>query len=137
MTAGDRKHLVRPCPLCGSRQGARLAPLAFRVFDDSPICGSVSLAVCGSCGFAFNDTPDTQARYDAYYRQNAYYCSAATTGSGGASPQDAERFQALYRRVAPHLRCPGAAIVDVGCARGGLLSVLAQNGCEWTRFRSA
>lgn len=122
------RHLVRACPLCGSRLGLELGSLCFRVFDDLPVSGSVHLVACSACGFAFYDCADTQADFDRYYRQNAYYLTAVTTGSGGASPRDSERFEALFQRLAPHIAGPGAAIFDVGCARGGLLAVLAQHG---------
>lgn len=127
MSTGIRS-LVRSCPLCGSQSGENLGSLCFRVFDDLPISGSVQLVSCSGCGFAFYDTADSQADFDRYYRQNAYYSTAVTTGSGGASPHDTVRFEALFQRLAPHMPGIDAAIFDVGCARGGLLSVMARHG---------
>jgi len=125
----DTTHtLDRPCPLCQSNLGSNLGSLCYKVFDNSPITGNVSLVICDICGFAFYNTPDTQADFDRYYRQNAYYCTAATTGSGGENSHDTMRFEALFQRLAPHIPSPDAAIIDVGCARGGLLNIIAQHG---------
>jgi len=127
MSHGTRA-LARSCPLCDSRLGLDLGALRFRTFDNLPIAGSVHMVVCEACGFAFYDTGDSQADFDRYYRQNAYYCSALTAGSGGAGPRDAARFEALFQRLVPHLPGPQPAIFDIGCARGGLLGVLARHG---------
>lgn len=120
--------LVRPCPLCRSNLGSNLGSLCFKVFDNSPITGNVSLVSCDICGFAFYDTTDTQADFDRYYKQNAYYCTASTTGSGGVNLQDTLRFEALFHRFAPYIPGSDAAIFDIGCARGGLLSIISNHG---------
>ena len=120
--------LVRPCPLCRSTSGHLIENLYFEVFDDSAITGDCSLVVCARCGFAFNDTSSSQADFDHYYRQNAYYYTATTAGTGGLGANDLKRFEKLYERVAPLIPNKQSSIFDIGCAKGGLLSVLAQRG---------
>lgn len=122
------RSLTRPCPQCGARFGRDLIPLRFQVFDDSPLTGTFSMAVCAYCGAAFYDTPSQQSDFDRYYRGNTYYFTSATSGSGGSTPADQRRFEALARRLASYLPQRDSAIFDVGCAKGGLLAVLAEHG---------
>jgi 2-polyprenyl-3-methyl-5-hydroxy-6-metoxy-1,4-benzoquinol methylase len=88
------------------------------------------MVVCEHCGAAFYDTPSRQSDYDRYYRGNAYYYTSENIGSGGSTPADRQRFAALARRLAPCIPRPDAAIFDIGCAKGGLLAVLAEHGHE-------
>ena len=126
-----RNHpLTRPCPLCSSASGLLLADLHFAVFDDSAISGHSALVVCSTCGFAFYDTSSRQADFDRYYEQNAYYCTGTASGTGGLGERDLARFEKLCERISPLLPHRQVAIFDVGCAKGGLLKVLARNGYE-------
>lgn len=122
------RALIRPCPQCGAHRGRELSQLRFQVFDDSPLAGACSLVVCQDCGAAFYDTPAKQSDYNRYYQANAYYFTSTTSGSGGATPAERRRFEGLARRLAPYLPRTDAAIFDVGCAKGGLLTVLAEHG---------
>ncbi|MBF0530245.1 MAG: class I SAM-dependent methyltransferase [Deltaproteobacteria bacterium] len=122
--------LHRPCPLCGSRVGRNLADLHFEVFHNSPISGSFSLVICDRCGLAFFETSSTQADFNLYYQENGYYYSASTAGSGGSSQEEILRYQAIAQRLAAHLPHKHVALFDVGCGKGGLLAVLAQNGFQ-------
>lgn len=122
------RALIRPCPRCGGRRGRELALLRFQDFDDSPLAGAFALVACEDCGASFYDTPSKQSDYDRYYRGNAYYFTSAGSGSGGATIADQRRFEALARRLAPHLPGKDATVFDVGCAKGGLLAVLAARG---------
>jgi len=126
-----RNHpLTRSCPLCRSASGLLLEDLHFAVFDDSAISGHSALVVCSTCGFAFYDTSSSQADFDRYYEQNAYYCTGTTSGTGGLGEKDLARFEELCERIAPFLPHRQVTIFDVGCAKGGLLKVLARNGYE-------
>lgn len=125
----DKYHsLTRTCPLCRSTARDIITDLHFVVFDDSAISGDCALVVCSVCGFAFQDTSSGQADFDRYYQQNSYYYTATTAGTGGLGTSDMRRFENLYERVAPLIPNKQAAIFDVGCAKGGLLSILAQQG---------
>ncbi|MRR56994.1 MAG: class I SAM-dependent methyltransferase [Deltaproteobacteria bacterium] len=120
--------LRRPCPLCGETTGQPIGRLPYLVFDGSPISGDCILVVCRECGFAFNDTPSTQADYEKYYEIQAYYFTSKTAGTGGLGKYDAARFEDLFARVHPHIRSRAAAVFDVGCAKGGLLGTFSRNG---------
>ena len=122
------RALVRPCPLCGCGTGRIAGDLHFEVFDDSPVSGVFALAACEECGFIFYDTSSGQSDYDRYYRQNAYYFTATTAGTGGSGPLEERRFEAQIRRLAPHIQSRDAAIFDVGCGKGGWLEAAARQG---------
>ena len=126
--SSDTTALMRYCPLCGSHIGRLLEDLRFAVFDGAPISGRCQLVSCSCCGFGFYDTPSTQADFDRYYEQNAYYCTATTTGTGGSGAMELERFEKLFERFAPSIPKRDPVIIDVGCAKGGLLKVLAHQG---------
>lgn len=105
-----------------------IADLHFAVFDDSAISGECALVVCSVCGFAFQDTSSSQAAFDRYYQQNSYYYTATTSGTGGLGANEMRRFENFYERIAHLIPNKQVAIYDVGCAKGGLLSILAQHG---------
>lgn len=120
--------LRRPCPLCSCPTGRQLAPLHFRVFDDCPISGDTVWIRCSRCGFSFFDTPSGAADFVRYYGQHAYYNTSTTAGSGGDEGVDAQRFEALARRLGEYLSGYDSPVFDVGCGKGGLLAALARLG---------
>jgi SAM-dependent methyltransferase len=124
--------LTRPCPLCRSTAGHLIEKLHFVVFDGSAISGDCALVTCSVCGFAFHDTSSSQADFDRYYQQNAYYYTATAAGTGGSSSADIKRFEKLYERIASLIPNKQAAIFDVGCAKGGFLNILVQQ--EYTHL---
>jgi len=124
----DISALTRLCPLCGSDKGRLQEELHFALFDNTPVSGHCRLVSCSRCGFGFFDTQSKQADFDRYYEQNAYYCTATTAGTGGIGTKEQVRFEMVAERISPQLLTQDAVIIDVGCAKGGLLKVLAQRG---------
>jgi 2-polyprenyl-3-methyl-5-hydroxy-6-metoxy-1,4-benzoquinol methylase len=95
-------------------------------FLGGPLGNGYDVAVCGRCGAGFADRIPTQAKLDHYYAEQSKYEYAQ---SGGAeSPYDFRRFELIVEQVLPFLQASNAAILDIGCATGGLLSCLKRRG---------
>ncbi len=123
-----RRDADRECPLCGGRRVEVITDLTFSIFDDCPLRASFSLVSCLECDFCYYDTRSTPASFNGYYRGNAYYFSAETPGSGGSGPEEQRRFGETAECLASHLAGKSAKIFDVGCGKGGLLSVMKEGG---------
>ena len=64
---------------------------------------------------------------ERYYRDQALYSAEMGVGSGGSGPMDQERYARTYQKMAPFLD-EQARIADVGCAKGGFLAFLKEQG---------
>lgn len=124
----EMKIAQRPCPLCGCREVLPVANLEFGDFDSSSFDRRVVLVACRQCGQAFNDLSLNQGALEQYYRDEALYAAEMGVGSGGSGPCDQKRYADTAARLAPVLPGKDAAIVDVGCAKGGFLAFLRDQG---------
>jgi len=115
----------RPCPVCGG-QGRRL--VHSQRFVDGPLGDGYDVVVCSHCGAGFADGIASQESMDQYYSGQSKYSYDASGGS--ESPWDFKRFEATADQVIPHLGSADARILDIGCATGGLLSVLRRRGFQ-------
>jgi len=112
---------VRPCVACG---GLERRVLHRQRFADGTLGNGYDVVVCTRCGAGFADGIPTQIELDRYYAERSKYEYA---GSGGAeSPFDFKRFEAIVAQVEPLVPSREAAILDVGCATGGLLACFAR-----------
>lgn len=118
---------TRPCPLCDSHSAEHLLHLPFTLQQDSPLPDAYDIVACHDCGFVYADTPATQAAYDRYYRECSKYEDPRVASGGSWSEYDRQRIDAQAARIASRL-FPGARILDLGCAGGGLLLALRQKG---------
>lgn len=118
----------RPCPLCSGEEVMPLADLEFGDFDRSSFERRVVLVACRFCGQVFNDVALNQEALEQYYRDEALYAADMGVGSGGAGPLDQKRYAGTLGVLAPFLPSRDAAIVDVGCAKGGFLAFLQEQG---------
>ncbi len=122
------KCVHRPCLLCGADDVEILADLEFGDFDGALLDRRVTVVACQSCGHVYNDvniSPDEAIRY---YRDEALYAAEMGVGSGGASAWDLKRYAFALEAFKSFLPSRNAAIVDVGCAKGGFLSFLKEQG---------
>lgn len=118
---------MRHCPLCGGAHTRLIRPLRYALFDDLGVSGESPLVSCQDCGMVFNDVCGGAPALARYYAGNAHYLASATAGTGGSSPAELSRYQRLLAHVEAHLD-QDAAIVDVGCGKGGFLSFLQERG---------
>ena len=105
------------CPMCGS---ASVTITATKEEDGQ----RWSLARCGKCGLHFTDpqpTPDYLAkRYSGDYHQDLRV-------PGGTEKAFGAKYQRYADWLVPHLK-PGARVLDIGCATGGLVKLLRDRG---------
>lgn len=125
------KTLCRPCPICGQTGGEVLHSQRFALPPTHPLPTSLDVVACAHCGFAFADTPAPQAAYDRYYAEFSKYEDDATSTGGGGTDLDAQRLRDTAARLVAALpESRTAAVLDLGCANGGLLTALREAGCE-------
>lgn len=120
-------ELKRNCPVCGHRSGQKLTNRKFAFSANHPLPKEYDVATCLNCGFVYADTGYKQEAYDKYYTEFSSY--EDPNNSMGAENKEHEilRFERIVKLISPHLTTD-SSILDIGCARGGLLKKLHQNG---------
>lgn len=123
----DLKTADRPCPVCGNAETAVISKQRFELPEDHPLPRAWDVVSCPVCDFAYADTSALQAIYDYYYSEFSKYEHDATSTGGGATATDRQRLEdtaALIAKVAGK----DDAILDLGCANGGLLAAFKKLG---------
>jgi SAM-dependent methyltransferase len=90
------------------------------------IIDGYDVVTCGRCGFAYADGIPDQRQFDAYYRDLSKY--EYHQRSGEESDFDRARMDVIASIVAPLVPTDRARILDIGCASGRLLYLLARRG---------
>ncbi|MDR3159926.1 MAG: methyltransferase domain-containing protein [Zoogloeaceae bacterium] len=119
------KIALRSCPVCGGKRAEILITMRYAVLENFPLPAASDIVCCNACGMVYADTSGTQADYDRYYADLAGYAAENSIGSG---IKDAARQEQSADWLASRISAKNARIVDIGCARGGLLAALAQRG---------
>jgi SAM-dependent methyltransferase len=119
---------VRICAVCGSDKVEFLHHQRFADYDASPLPTSYDVVACTSCGFAFADTPATQADYDHYYRDYSKYEDTRVASGAGLGEWELQRFRQTAGDIVRFLPDTNASLLDVGAAGGGLLTELYRLG---------
>jgi SAM-dependent methyltransferase len=125
-TLSPRAH--RACGACGATGNTLCHQQRFIVPDGYPLPNEYNVAVCRRCGFVYADPAATQADYDRFYSEWSKYDDSATATGSGLSPYDAARLSATASDIARALPSRAATILDAGCATGGLLTALRDQG---------
>jgi SAM-dependent methyltransferase len=86
------------------------------------------VVVCAACGFAFADNLPDQAAFDRYYRDMSKYENQERKGQ--LPDFNIRRYRETVGIIMKCLPQKTARILDVGCATGGLLDELKQNGYD-------
>jgi SAM-dependent methyltransferase len=118
----------RSCGACGATVYAVCHHQRFIVPDGYPLPSEYDVVVCRRCGFVYADPAATQLDYDRFYCEWSKYDDAATATGSGVSPFDAARLNRVASDLARALPSRAASILDAGCATGGLLSALRDQG---------
>jgi SAM-dependent methyltransferase len=116
----------RPCPVCGGSERQLLHRQQFAALSDGGLLDGYDVVVCGPCGAAFADRIPAPEAFDRYYRDMSKY--EYDHRGGAESPFDLERFRRIARRVGRLVPERSRRILDVGCATGGLLASLRDEG---------
>jgi SAM-dependent methyltransferase len=118
----------RPCGACGATGSTLCHHQRFIVPDGYPLPTEYNVAVCHRCGFVYADPAATQRDYDRFYCEWSKYDDFATATGSGLSPYDAARLAITASDIARALPSRAASILDAGCATGGLLTALRDQG---------
>jgi SAM-dependent methyltransferase len=119
----------RPCPVCGSGQGERLARLRFAAFEDGLLPSEFDLAGCPGCGLAFYDADFSAGLLAAHYGRSRPAAAGAAPGGGGVSAGDRDHYRDILSRLAAWAAPDfGRPVWEVGCGAGGLLAALREAG---------
>jgi len=118
----------RACGACGASGAAVCHTQRFVVPDGYPLPDKYNVVVCRRCGFVYANPAATQRDYDRFYCEWSKYDDSATATGGGLSPYDAARLATTAADIARVLPSRAASILDAGCATGGLLTALREQG---------
>jgi SAM-dependent methyltransferase len=111
------------CRLCGAADVEKLHARRFQPVEGVSFMDGYDVCVCRACGFGFAGGLPEQAAFNRYYKECSKYDNAVAYRRNYAE-HDAFYVNAV-RRYAPGLE---AAILEIGCAMGDLLSALRDGG---------
>jgi SAM-dependent methyltransferase len=114
--------------VCGARTAEVLHHQRFVLSENHILPDSYDVVWCSRCGFAFADTPASEAVYDQYYAGYSKYEDNRTSTGGGGSAADSRRLAETAALIAGVVPDRNARILDIGCANGGLLAALKAIG---------
>lgn len=126
-TLGLQTH--RACGACGATGHTVLHHQRFIVPAGYPLPAEYDVVACRRCGFVYADPAATQRDYDRFYCEWSKYDDSATATGSGVSRFDAARLDATASDIVRALPSRAASILDAGCATGGLLTALREQGC--------
>lgn len=120
------KALNRSCPVCDNQTGEVLHTQKFALPDHYILPKEYDVVACKVCGFVFADTTAGQKEYDIYYRDFSKYEDLTVSSGGGLCEWDKQRLQQTAECINKELISRSAAVLDIGCANGGLLAALRE-----------
>jgi SAM-dependent methyltransferase len=100
----------------------------FVLEEGHPLASGYQVVDCLSCGFVYADAAATQADYDGFYERLSTYADPGNSSGSGESAHDRERLETTAAILSRYLSGPGARILDIGCAGGGLLAAFENRG---------
>jgi 2-polyprenyl-3-methyl-5-hydroxy-6-metoxy-1,4-benzoquinol methylase len=121
-------HTNRSCPICQSNSGSLIKKINFSLFEGHPMQGGYDLVQCQNCSFIYADTKVTQVELDDYYSNLSKYESKEISTGGGYNEYDRNRLIDTAKYISSKFDDKELAIADVGCAIGGLLEQLRNEG---------
>jgi len=128
MTNTNLKNLFRICPICSSTTGEVLYTQHFILPDKYILPSSHDVVCCNKCGFVFADVNSTQKDYDTFYAELSKYEDKKTSTGGSFNSWDIERFERVSHDISKIILDKESKILDIGCANGGLLLALKNEG---------
>ena len=122
------KNPHRPCAVCGGQKAEVLHRQEFYLPEGHPLSEGYTVVACEACGFVFADTVVDQSAYDLFYAKHSKYEDSRTSTGSGQSASDARRLNDMAEAIARQASSGNARILDLGCANGGLLAALKNQG---------
>jgi SAM-dependent methyltransferase len=135
----ETKHLLpgvklikasRPCPVCANVMTEVLHHQRFALRDRCPLPEAYDVVACHGCGFVYADIATVQRSYNRYYQEFSTYEDISTSTGGGGTYRDAKRLENTASDIIRFVHDKNAAIIDIGCANGGLLAELKRRGYD-------
>ncbi len=121
-------HTNRSCPICNSNNKSLIKKINFSLFEGHPMQGGYDLVQCLDCSFIYADTKVTQVELDDYYSNLSKYESKEISTGGGYNDYDRNRLIDTAKYISSQFKDKTLAIADIGCAIGGLLEQLKNEG---------
>ena len=118
----------RACGACGAAANRVCHTQRFVVPDGYPLPSQYNVVICRRCGFVYADPAASQRDYDGFYCEWSKYDDSSTATGSGVSSHDAARLAITAADIARILPSRAATILDAGCATGGLLTALQNQG---------
>ena len=118
----------RPCPICDFNKAKEIRKINFTLFDEHPMSNGYILVQCEKCGFIYADTDVTQTKLDHYYENLSKYEDKTISTGGGYTIHDKNRLTSVAKYISSKFDNKEIEIVDIGCAIGGLLEQLRNEG---------
>lgn len=117
----------RPCPICGSLQGEKIALVNYIMFDGCALEQPITMLCCQVCGLIYNEIKNSE-NLSSYYKNQSLYGSEQGSGSGGYSHLERRRYQDNLNIISKYFDRESNLLVDVGCAKGGFLTFAKEQG---------
>ena len=118
--------LPRPCPCCLHMEADRIHRHPLAPIAGASLHAGYDVVACQRCGGVFASPLPAQSDFDRHYAQQSKYEDA--TSLGAPSTVDQRRFAAIAQGLAQALPERSVRLLDLGCATGGLLLALQQQG---------
>jgi SAM-dependent methyltransferase len=115
----------RSCPICSSSKKTLIYKQKFTNSGISLMKG-YDIVVCKTCGFVFADKIPLQKEFDHYYAVMSKY--EFNYANGAVSKDYLNHFTKIVNFLIPNIARKKAAILDIGCSTGGLLSIFKLKG---------
>jgi SAM-dependent methyltransferase len=123
------------CPICGSADVECILKLNCGKFDGSTLYQNAAINICNHCGHTYNELSAEEVQgLMKYYNEEYAPLNMASDDNTGDRPGSANQFSSaryfqLYELMKPFAR-KESYVLDVGCAMGGYLDYLHQQGFE-------
>lgn len=121
------KIAQRKCPICGEVLADVLYTQRFSLPNNMLLPTVYDVVACSKCEFVYADTSASQEDYDLFYTEMSKYEEPEIASGGGNTPWDRVRLTRVANDLAGYID-KSSAILDIGCANGGLLSILQERG---------
>ena len=118
----------RPCPICQRNEVELLHAIKYPAEENRILPVDYQIVTCRKCGMVFDSFEADETVFNQYYSRENKYALSNTAGSGGYSENEKIRFQRIVDFLIAQNVDKNAKIMDIGSGKGGLLSVLLENG---------
>ena len=127
MLLENKIKLNRVCPICSSNYAYKIYELKASKDEKEKVLSKSNIVLCDNCNFIFDDSSYTQKDYDEHYQFGETFATNSA-GSGGSRDTDIQRYDFQIDKIVKHLKDKNANILDIGCAKGGLLKRFIDRG---------